>query len=137
MRRDRFACTVCTDPTPMTRKWLSSMLTAIAAACAAPEALAVVWNGTDHPERGVTSSTGLTDNSGSFSNVAVINNAFNSTRGTATYLGNGWIITARHVVQGTDYSNLAPSGSLSFNGIAGALTIAVPDSAEISLVKLQ
>ena len=85
----------------------------------------------------MTSANGLTDQVGSFSNVAVVTNNFNSTRGTATYLGNGWIITARHVVQGSDYSVLAPSGSMNFNGIAGALTVAVPDSAEIGLVKLQ
>lgn len=113
------------------------ILASAIASCSIPTASAVVWNGTDHPERGVTSSTGLTDEPGYFANVAVINNSFNSTRGTATYLGNGWIITARHVVQGTSYSNIAPAGSLSFNGIAGALVIPVPDSAEIALVKLQ
>src|SRR4051812_35456460 len=121
----------------MNRKLLASILSAVACTCAARHASAVVWNGTDHPERGVTSSTGLTDQPGYFGNVAVVTNNFNSTRGTATYLGNGWIITARHVVQGTSYSNLAPSGSMNFNGISGAMTIAVPDSAEIGLVKLQ
>ncbi len=121
----------------MKRKRLASLLSAVALACATRCSFAVVWNGTDHPERGVTSANGLTDQVGSFSNVAVVTNNFNSTRGTATYLGNGWIITARHVVQGADYSVLAPSGSMNFSGISGALTIAVPDSAEIGLVKLQ
>jgi autotransporter-associated beta strand protein len=121
----------------MNKRRLATLLTSAAATWAASHARAVVWNGTDHPERGVTSANGLTDQVGSFSNVAVVTNNFNSTRGTATYLANGWIITARHVVQGANYGVLAPSGSMSFNGISGALTIAVPDSAEIGLVKLQ
>ena len=44
-------------------------------------AQAIIWNGTDHPERGVTSENGLTDQPGYFSNVRSIYNNYNSTRG--------------------------------------------------------
>jgi autotransporter-associated beta strand protein len=117
------------------------LLTAAIAAIAlpTPTTTAIVWN--NDPARGVASPTGLTDMPGYFANVHVITNTFNSTRGTATYLGNGWIITARHVVQGTSYSNLAPAQNLTFNvngtTHTGAVVVPAPDSAEIALVKLQ
>ncbi|HYO09379.1 MAG TPA: LamG-like jellyroll fold domain-containing protein [Tepidisphaeraceae bacterium] len=98
---------------------------------------AMVWNGPDHPERGATSTDGLTDRPGYFANVAIVNNSYNSTRGTATYLGNGWIITARHMVSGPGYGTDAPASNLSFQGIPGSLIVPVPNSAEIALIKLQ
>ncbi|MBC7783957.1 MAG: autotransporter-associated beta strand repeat-containing protein [Burkholderiales bacterium] len=103
----------------------------------APRAHAIIWNGPNHPERGVTSVNGLLDMPGPWANVHNIVNSTNNTRGTATYLGNGWVITARHVVQnGGDYNTLAPAAQISFFGFTGTQVVAAAGGAEIALVKL-
>ncbi|HUO10842.1 MAG TPA: LamG-like jellyroll fold domain-containing protein [Phycisphaerae bacterium] len=88
------------------------IVTLLCAACAATailpfHAAAVTWNGTD-PGASAISLNGLTDNYDLLVNESVIYNGSNSTRGTATFLGNGWALTARHVIQnGSDYNTLA------------------------------
>jgi autotransporter-associated beta strand protein len=78
-------------------------------------ALAVDWNGTD-PGSSATSVDGLTGNYGQFTDESVIFNDGNSTRGTCTYLGNGWILTAQHVVEGSGgYGTLAPTSQIQVN----------------------
>src|SRR5580658_5879262 len=78
-------------------------------------AFAVDWNGTD-PSASVISANGLTDNYGQFTDESVITNYFNSTRGTCTYLGNGWVLTAQHVVEGSGgYGTLAPASDIEVN----------------------
>jgi autotransporter-associated beta strand protein len=73
---------------------------------------AVDWNGTD-PGSSAISANGLTDNYGQFTDESVIDNNAISARGTATYLGNGWVLTAQHVVQGTGgYGTLAPASDI-------------------------
>ncbi len=75
-------------------------------------ASAVDWNGTD-PGSSATSVNGLTDNYGQFTDESVIYNDDNSTRGTCIYLGNGWILTAQHVVEGSGgYGTLAPTSQI-------------------------
>ncbi len=80
-----------------------------------PKASAVLWNATDSSYSAVNTS-GLTDNYGQFTNASYIYNGTASTRGTATYLKNGWFLTARHVVQnGGDYGQVAPAGQIQIN----------------------
>ena len=80
-----------------------------------PKASAVLWNATDSSYSAVNAS-GLTDNYGQFTNASYIYNGTASTRGTATYLKNGWFLTARHVVQnGGDYGQVAPAGQIQIN----------------------
>ena len=98
---------------------MSSRLTAavLAGAClgviSAP-ARAIVWNG-NRPDLGVTNATGLNDRPGIFNNTHVIFNTNNNTRGTATYLADNWVITARHVVQDYDYNHLSYAGGVYFD----------------------
>jgi autotransporter-associated beta strand protein len=93
-----------------------AILSAVTALAAFPgRGLAVIWNGTD-PSSSATSSNGLTDDYGLFVDESVIYNYTNSTRGTSTYLGNGWVLTARHVVQnGSDYGTIASPGQIVLN----------------------
>ncbi len=75
-------------------------------------ALAVDWNATD-PGSSAISTTGLTDNYGQFTDESVIYNDYNSTRGTCTYLGDGWVLTAQHVVEGpSGYGSQAPASDI-------------------------
>ena len=95
------------------RRAVGTAVLGIGFAARAPRpALAVDWNGTD-PGDSATSVNGLTDNYGQFTDESVIYNYDNSTRGTATYLGNGWVLTAQHVVEGTGgYGTLAPASDI-------------------------
>lgn len=100
----------------------------------------VVWNG-DRSDLGVTSANGLTNRIGYFSNVHTIWNQTNSTRGTALYLANGWVLTARHMVQnGGNYGQLAPPGQIYFqifsNNYYGSQILTPDGGSEIALVKL-
>jgi len=118
------------------RRWLATLL----AALLARPAPAIVWNGPDHPERGVTSSTGLTDRPGLWANVHTIWNQTNNTRGTATYLANNWLITARHNLQASSYSTLANPSTVYFD-VGGRRYFAeefvtMPSSADQALVRI-
>jgi hypothetical protein len=100
-----------------TRGFRSStpLLIAAIAALSPASVVAVVWNGTD-PGSSAVSTNGLTDNYGQLTDESVINNSSNSTRGTAGYLGNGWFLTARHVVQnGSDYNTIASDADISID----------------------
>src|ERR1700722_552176 len=78
-------------------------------------ALAVDWNATD-PGSSATSVNGLTDNYGQFTDESVIDDNADSSRGTCTYLGNGWVLTAQHVVEGSGgYGTLAPTSQIQVN----------------------
>ena len=90
---------------------------ALAAAClgvVAGPSYGIVWNG-NRPDLGVTSAGGLNDRPGIFNNTHVIFNTNNNTRGTATYLADNWVITARHVVQDFDYNHLSYAGGIYFD----------------------
>ncbi|HEY1684481.1 MAG TPA: autotransporter-associated beta strand repeat-containing protein [Tepidisphaeraceae bacterium] len=90
-------------------------LAIIGVVLAGSPAWAVDWNGTD-PGSSAISVNGLTDNYGQFTDESLITNYDNSTRGTATYLGNGWVLTAQHVVEGTGgYGTLAPANDIQVN----------------------
>lgn len=111
----------------------------LAASVVASSASAIAWN--NDPAHGVTSSSGLTNKTGYFPNVHNIYNGTNSSRGTATYLANNWVLTARHVVQnGSNYGALASPGSISMaNGSASHIAdqILTPDGgSDIALVHL-
>jgi hypothetical protein len=78
-------------------------------------AMGVDWNGTD-PGSSAISANGLTDNYGQLTDESVIFNNAISARGTCTDIGNGWVLTAQHVVQGTGgYGTLAPASQIQVN----------------------
>ena len=58
----------------------------------------IVWNG-DRPDFGVVNPDGLRDKPGIFQNTHVFYDGYGY-RGTATYVANGWVLSARHLVQG-------------------------------------
>ena len=59
---------------------------------------AIVWNG-DRPDLGTVNPNGLRDRPGIFNNTHVFYDGYGY-RGTATYVANGWVLSARHLVQG-------------------------------------
>ncbi len=65
-----------------------------------PASLAVSWNATT-PADGAITTVGLSDQPSLFIDENVVNDTANSTRGTGTYLGNGWVLTALHVITGS------------------------------------
>ena len=84
-------------------------------ALAPRDAAAVAWNGTDTTYSAV-STNGLTDNYGQFTNESVIDNYSSSTRGTSTYLNNGWFLTALHVIEANGvYGTEAPTSDIQIN----------------------
>jgi autotransporter-associated beta strand protein len=74
----------------------------------------VAWNGTD-PTASAVSANGLTDNYGQFTNECVVTNTQQGEFGTGTYLGNGWVLTALHVVSGSTYGVTVPGTSIQVN----------------------
>jgi autotransporter-associated beta strand protein len=85
-------------------------------------AWAIAWNGTN-PLDSAVSTTGLQDKQTLFVDENLIFNSSNSTRGTATYLGNGWILTARHVIQnGSDYSTITSPGNITYQVSIGGVS---------------
>src|ERR1043165_6465507 len=98
----------------MFRSSLPFPLTAVfiaAAIFARPVRLfAVSWNATD-PTYSAVSVNGLTDMPTLFANSRVVNNGAISVRGTGTYLGDGWVLTAQHVIQGTGGYGTLPAAS--------------------------
>ena len=103
-------------PTPTSRRraW-AGLLVAPLLLCTAPRSSAVTWNATD-PSYSAVNVNGLTDNYGQFTNASYIQNNTESTRGTATYLKDGWFLTARHVVQNAgNYNDIAPPGQIYIN----------------------
>jgi autotransporter-associated beta strand protein len=85
----------------------------VACGLAAPVSHAIVWNG-NRPDLGVTDLDGLTDRPGLWQNVHVLFNDFDGARGTATYLANNWVLTARHVVELDFSTGLVPVNEVSF-----------------------
>jgi fibronectin-binding autotransporter adhesin len=68
------------------------------------------------PTYSAITTTPLSDALTLFINENVITNSSNSTRGTGTYLGDGWVLTAQHVIQnGSDYNTLAQPGQLTMS----------------------
>ena len=87
----------------------------MAAAGAAPvKAWALAWNGTD-PGSSAISTNGLTDNYGQFINESVVTNTQQGEFGTGTSLGNGWLLTALHVVSVSTYGITVPGSSIQVN----------------------
>ncbi len=109
-------------------------------ACCVSDAYGVYWN--NDPAFGITSATGLTNRHDWFQNTHVINNASNSSRGTATLLNEEWAITVRHVVQnGGNYSQIAAPNNITLN-VLGTTYVAdqifTPDGgSEMALVHLR
>ncbi len=100
----------------------------LAAACltavASPSRLwAVAWNDTD-PGSSALSATGLTDNYGQFVDESVVTNTAQGEYGTGTYLGNGWILTALHVVSTATYGDLEPGSAIHVNIFGTNYTVA-------------
>ena len=124
------------------RDWVVSAATAAVLGPLYPS-LAVSWNATVPADSAIT-ATGLTDKPTLFSDENVVTNTAVSARGTGTYLGNGWVLTAQHVIQGTSgYGTLAPATSMqytvSIGGISQVYTADatyVPSSADIALIHL-
>ncbi|MGD0771127.1 MAG: autotransporter-associated beta strand repeat-containing protein [Tepidisphaeraceae bacterium] len=110
----------------------------------AASAWAVAWNATN-PGYSGTSTAGLSDMPTLFVDENVIINSSNSTRGTATYLGDGWLLSARHVIQdGSNYGALASPSQITYTVDVGGVsqtytadTLSTPDgSSDISLIHL-
>jgi autotransporter-associated beta strand protein len=126
----------------MTRHLQLVLATAVAFA-ASRSAFAVAWNATN-PSYSATSTSGLADMPTLFIDENVVNNGANSTRGTGTYLGNGWVLTAQHVVQGSGgYGTLAPASSITMSVNIGGVsqtytadTISIDGSSDIALFHL-
>ena len=100
----------------------------LAAAClsavASPSHLwAVAWNDTD-PGSSALSATGLTDNYGQFVDESVVTNTAQGEYGTGTYLGNGWVLTALHVVSTATYGVLEPGSAIHVNIFGTNYTVA-------------
>ena len=85
-----------------------------AGALSASTARGVAWNATDLGASAI-SANGLTDNYGQFVNESVITNTQQGEFGTGTYLGNGWMLTALHVVSGSTYGVTVPGSTLQVN----------------------
>jgi hypothetical protein len=77
-------------------------------------ALGLAWNATD-PGSSAISTNGLTDNYGQFVDESVVTNTQQGEFGTGTYLGNGWLLTALHVVSGSTYGVTVPGSSIQVN----------------------
>ncbi len=104
------------NPSPYLKHRRSLLLTAAClSAVASPSHLwAVAWNGTD-PGSSAISTTGLTDNYGQFVDESVVTNTAQGEYGTGTYLGNGWVLTALHVVSTATYGVLEPGSAIHVN----------------------
>jgi fibronectin-binding autotransporter adhesin len=74
----------------------------------------IAWNATD-PSSSAISNGGLTDNYGQFVDESIVTNTQQGEFGTGTYLGNGWLLTALHVVSGSTYGVLVPDSSIQVN----------------------
>jgi hypothetical protein len=97
---------------------------AVAAAMLArcPTSLGVSWNATV-PADSAISSTGLTDQPTLFLDENVVTDTSNSTRGTGTYLGDGWVLTAQHVVDaGGTYGIPAAPDTMQYTISIGGIT---------------
>src|SRR5262245_20154732 len=87
-------------------KFTLTVTATAAAMLRASNSFAIAWNATQ-PSFSATSANGLTDQPSLFINENIVNNQSNSTRGTGTYLGDGWVLTAQHVIQnGGTYGSL-------------------------------
>jgi autotransporter-associated beta strand protein len=105
---------------------------------------AVSWNATV-PADSAISTNGFQDQPTLFVDENVVNDTANSTRGTGTYLGDGWVLSAQHVITGsgniygTDASPSQITYTVDFAGLSQtytADTLDVNGSADISLIHL-
>jgi autotransporter-associated beta strand protein len=96
----------------------------LAVAAASPlKSFAVAWNATD-PGSSAISANGLTDNYGQFVDESVVTNTQQGEFGTGTYLGNGWLLTALHVVSGSTYGVTVPGSAMHINILGQTYTVA-------------
>ena len=77
---------------------LAAATASVSIALFSVHARGIVWNG-DRPDLGVVNPDGLRDRPGIFQNTHVFYDGYGY-RGTATYVANGWVLSARHLVQG-------------------------------------
>src|SRR5580658_7078968 len=124
-----------------------ALIAAVAAAAALSQSskvAAVSWNATV-PADSAISTNGFQDQPTLFVDENVVNDTANSTRGTGTYLGDGWVLSAQHVITGsgniygTDASPSQITYTVDFGGLSQtytADTLAVNGSADISLIHL-
>jgi fibronectin-binding autotransporter adhesin len=82
----------------------------------------LAWNATD-PGSSAISANGLTNNYGQFINESVVTNTQQGEFGTGTYLGNGWLLTALHVVSGSTYGVTVPGSSIQVNVYGSIYTL--------------
>ena len=103
---------------------------------------AVSWNATV-PADSAISTSGLQDQPTLFVDENLVNDTANSTRGTGTYLGDGWVLSAQHVITGSGdiYGTNASPSQITYTVNAGGLsqtytadTLDVNGSADISLI---
>jgi fibronectin-binding autotransporter adhesin len=96
-------------------RFAAAVAAGLASVALPKDSLGVAWNGTE-PSYSAVNANGLTDNYGQFTNESVITDYTDDDFGTCTYLGNGWFLTAQHVIENDGvYGTEAPGGSIAIN----------------------